>query len=243
MKEVTTVRRTIARRILHVLLLSVVVLLGLHLFLQWLNLGVYHQQHGQFYELSNRFDFDDEASVPTWFAQFIYLLIAVGASLAAYLQPDRRTRLIWSVIATVSLFFSIDEIAGLHEFVLQTLHVIVYGDAKPSGLDNAWLLVAPVIIAVTGLFIYTMARTIPRRTIKFFSVAVVIFLIGAAGIDIVTSEVERETFLNQTFLSGIEESMELISLVIVIYALADYLERQHGKKFRALWQQLRSWRD
>lgn len=203
-------------------------------------MGVYHQQHGQFYELSNRFDFDDEASVPTWFAQFAYLLIAVSASLAAYLQKVRHTKIIWSIIAVVALFFSIDEIAGLHEFALQTLHVLVYGDAKPSGLDNAWLLVAPFIIAVAGIFLYFMAKTLPRRTIAYFSLAVVIFLIGAAGVDIVTTQVERESLLNQTFLSGIEESMELISLVIVIYATTDFLERLHGKRLQAMWQQLRS---
>lgn len=232
--------RSIARRLLIVLIITTLVLLGLHLLLQFVNLNVYHQQHGQFYELSNRFDFDDEASVPTWFSQFLYLLIAMGAGLAAYLETNRTRRRIWTLIAVVSLIFSIDEIGALHEFVLQTLHVIFFADAAPGAFSNAWLLVLPLIVIAAGLFIGSMVRHFPRRTLLLFTSAVVIFLIGAVGVDMVTSVLERESFANQGILVGIEEMLELLSLVVIVYAVADYLERWHGETVRRALAQLKT---
>jgi len=158
-----------ALKILYILLGSVLIVLCMHLLLQAVNLNVYHQQHGQFYELSNRFDFDDEASVPTWLSQFLYLCISVMAALAAYLLPKGSTRRLWVIIAVFAFIFSIDEIAGLHEFVLQTLHVIFYSDAGPGTYANAWLLVAPFLIIGSAWFIYSMASSFPRKTLLLLS--------------------------------------------------------------------------
>lgn len=227
-----------ARRLLLILLATTFVLLGLHLLFQAVNLGVYHQQHGQFYELSNRFDFDDEASVPTWFAQFLYLLIAAAAGLAAYLQTGKQRRL-WTVISLSALLFSIDEIAGLHEYVLQTLHVIFFKDAAPGAFANAWLVIAPFLLALAAGFIYLMARSVPRRTLVFFAAATGTFLFGAVAVDIVASQVYRETFLNQGLVVGLEETFELLSLVIVAYAIADYTESEFGHNIRRAFREAR----
>lgn len=228
-----------ARKLLTYLLIAGFVILALHLFFQALNLLVYHQQHGQFYELSNRFDFDDESSVPTWFSQLLFLMLSAGAALAAYLAPNRRAGLLWAVIAVVALVFSIDEIAGLHEFLLQTLHVVFYEDAGPGSLSNAWLLVAPLVLLVTGIFIVSMVRRFPSRTMLLFTGSVVVFLIGAIGVDAFNSLVERESFMSQGLLVGVEESFEIFSLIIIVYAVADYLERMHGKALHNAWRQLR----
>ncbi len=233
-------RTPFARKLLTYLLIAGFVILALHLLFQALNLLVYHQQHGQFYELSNRFDFDDESSVPTWFSQLLFLMLSAGAALAAYLTADRRVGLLWTVIAVVALVFSIDEIAGLHEFFLQTLHVVFYQDAGPGSLSNAWLLVAPFVLLVTGIFIVSMLRRFPRRTMFLFTGSVIVFLIGAIGVDAFNSLVERESFMSQGLLVGVEESFEIFSLIIIVYAVADYLERMHGKALHNAWRQLRS---
>lgn len=229
-----------AHRVLTYLLIAGFVILGLHLLFQALNLLVYHQQHGQFYELSNRFDFDDESSVPTWFSQILFLVLSVGSALAAYLSSDKRVRRLWAIIAVVALVFSIDEIAGLHEFLLQTLHVVFYKDAGPGSLSNAWLLVAPVVLLVTGIFITSMLRRFPKRTMVLFSGSVIVFLVGAIGVDAFNSLVERESFMSQGLLVGVEESFEIFSLIIIVYAVTDYLERLHGKVLHNAWRQLRS---
>lgn len=228
-----------ARRILIILLISTLVLAGLHLLLQALNLEVYHQQHGQFYELSNRFDLDDEASVPTWFSLVLFLLISVGAAFARYLEKNKDVRRVWGLVALIALLFSIDEASGLHEFALQTLHVMFYQEAAPTESSNAWLLVAPFVLAAGLWMLWKMFQHFPRRTMILFGISGVIFLTGAMGIDLIISINERETFLNQGLMVAAEETLELLGMVMVCYTIADYIEQRHGRRFAKAVAQLR----
>jgi len=64
-------------------------------------------------------------------------------------------------------------------------------------------------------------------------------MFGAVVVDIFTSITERESFLNQGVFVGIEETIELLSLVIFVYAVADYLEIKHGSRLKAAWSHLK----
>lgn len=214
-------------RLLRVLLGLTLVILCIHLLLQFLNLNVYHQQNGQIYELSNRFDFDDESSVPTWFSQAVFLAIGVFALLAAYLQTKKTQRRLWGIIALLGLACSIDEVAGLHERILQSIHVAFYQEASPTALANAWWLIAPFVLLVGGWLAWMAIRLLPRRTMVLFMASGIAFLVGAVAVDLITSIVSREWFLNQGLLVAAEEMVELLASIFVLYAIADYLEGHH----------------
>lgn len=231
--------RPYATRILHTLLFALLTLVVLHLTLQFLNLNIYYQQNGQVYELSNRFDFDDEASLPTWFSQLTLLFVGASAALAAYLQPKPPVRRMWRVIAVVGVVMSIDEVATLHERLLQALHVLFFKDAASGGLTNAWLLVIPLVLIAGGTMIWAGIRHLPKRTLMLFVLSGIFFLLGAIGIDLLTSIVERENFLSQGILVAAEESLELLGVILAIYAIADYIERQHYSSIEGALRQLR----
>lgn len=227
-------------RLLGILLKVTFILLIFHLLLQSLNWLVYHQQQGQIYELANRFDLDDEASVPTWFSQIFYLVIGILALLAAYLQTNRSIQRIWQVIAGFVFLFSIDEVAGLHEYFLQTLHVIFWQDASPTNQNNAWLLVAPFIVLGGAWFVWKALKLLPRRTIFLFGVAGLTLIIGAVFVDLLGSVVERESFLQQGVFVAAEEMLELLGSIIGLYAVADYLERYHIKEIAGALRHLKA---
>lgn len=226
-------------RLLWTLLAAIGIVLGLHLLLQYLNLQVFYQQNGQVYELSNRFDLDDESSVPSWFSQALFLAIGAGAGLAAYLQTNKPIRRLWQVIAALGLLFSIDEVSTLHEHVLQTVHVLFFKDASPTGLANAWWLVAPFILLAGGWMLWKMMRLLPRRTMLLFGIAGLAFLSGAIVIDLLTSIVPRETFLNQGILVASEETLELLGTATALYAIINYLETRHHTSLARAIKQLR----
>lgn len=229
-----------SRKLLKIVLSFAAGLLATHLLLQYLNLEVFYQQNGQVYELSNRLDLDDETSVPTWFSYMTFFGTGCLALLAGYLQKDAVKRRLWVMIGSLALLFSLDEAAGLHEFFLQTLHVIFFQDAAPTESDNAWLLVAPFIFAVGLWLIWKMFRLLPRRTVVLFAVSGVIFLSGAVIVDLLTSVTDRETFTNQGLMVGAEEGMELFGSVIALYAVANYLEIYHGPVLTRAFRQLRA---
>lgn len=226
-------------RLLSILLKVTVLILSLHFLMQYLNLEVFYQQNGQIYELANRFDLDDESSVPTWFSQILFLLISLGALLAAYFQTNNASRNLWRIIAGIGLLFSLDEATTLHEYILQTLHVLFFKDASPTGQHNAWWLVAPFVLAAGAWLIWKALRLLPRQTVTLFMTAGFTFLAGAFVVDMITSTAYRETFLNQGILVAIEESFELLGTVIALYAIADYLETYHYESINAALKQLR----
>lgn len=229
----------ISRHLFWMLLGVTLVLIVVHLILQYLNFVVHDQQVGQIYELANRFDLDDESSVPTWWAQVLFLAIGLGAWISAHLQPDRAARWLWGLMAVLGLIFSLDEIASLHEHILQSVHNLFFRDSSPTGLANAWWLVAPLLLLGGVWLLWKMVRIFPRRTTFLLAAGGVVFLAGAVVADLLTSIAPRETFLNQGIMVAVEEGLELIGSVIVFYAIADYLEMYHYTVLRSAVSQLR----
>lgn len=222
-------KKPIATKVLFILLSIGALLFVAHLALQYLNIVVHYQQVGSIYELSNRFDLDDEASVPTWFSQALFLGLSVLAFLAAYLQEDKLKKFTWAVVGLVSLVFSIDEIAAIHEYVLQLIHVQFFQDSTATGSDNAWLFVAPFLVAIFGFLLWVMFKTLPTRTVILFAASGVLVLTGAVFLDLVAIVEERETFFNQGVIVSAEEALEMLGAIIAVYATVDFLERHHKK--------------
>lgn len=223
-------------KILLILLSIGAVLFVTHLALQYLNIVVHYQQVGSIYELSNRFDLDDESSVPTWFSQVLFFILSVVAFFAAYLQTQKVKRFTWSIIGLIGLIFSIDEVASLHEYVLQLIHVQFFQDSIATAYDNAWLFVAPLLIVIFGWLVWVMSRSLPARTVVLFALSGVLILTGAVFIDLLAVVEERETFLNQGVIVSLEELLEILGGIIAVYATVDFLERHHKK---AISQSLR----
>ena len=239
--EIKVVTKTpFATRMLWVLVCFTLILTGVHLLFQYLNIVVFYQQVGQFYELSNRFDFDDESSVPTWFSQLLFLVIGASAFLAGYLQTNKPARRLWWMIAAVGLVFSLDEISGLHERVLQSIHVMFFQDASPTGLANAWLVVLPFVLVASAWLIWKMLHFLPRRTIFLFTLSGVVFLSGAIFVDMLASTAPRETYLNQGVYIAMEETLEFLGTVLGLYAIVSYLEAYHHGAISRAVKQLRS---
>ncbi len=238
--EHTSTDTPFARKVLFVLLGVILFSVAMHALLQSLNWYVYFQQNGQLYELSNRFDFDDESSVPTWIAQALFLAISATAFIAAYVQKFTAPRRLWVFIGTVSLLFSLDEVASLHEYALQTLHVVAYQDAKPTEYANAWLLVLPFLTLIAGWVTWKIWLHFPKKTLVLFVISGLVFISGAVLIDLFTSVVDRETFLHQGILVGIEETAELLGTSVALYAIIQYLESHYGQRFSAALKQLKT---
>jgi len=220
-------KKPIATKILFILLSIGFLLFLTHLALQYLNIVVHYQQVGSIYELSNRFDLDDESSVPTWFSQALFLVLSVVAFFAAYLQTEKSKKFTWSVIGLIGLIFSIDEVASLHEYVLQLIHVQFFQDSTATAYDNAWLFVAPFLIVIFGWLVWVMSRSLPKRTVMLFALSGVLILTGAVFIDLLAVVEERETFLNQGVIVSLEELLEILGVIIAVYATVDFLERRH----------------
>ncbi len=217
-----------SQRTLFWMLGILIVLLVVHIGLQYLNLEVYNEKNGAVYELANRFDFDDESSVMTWISQFQLIALSGICLLAAVLEKQKTLKKLWLIPSVLGLLFSIDETATLHEFILQRIHVAFFGDAKPTLMMNAWVIILPFIALFAGLMAWKMFKQLPRVTVGLICLGGAIFLGGAVFVDLITNGLPETPFVAQGILVALEESSELLGVSIVIYAVASYIEQTYG---------------
>lgn len=222
-----------ARRVLLCLLATVVFLTGIHLLMQYLNLNVYHELNGQVFEISNRVDFDDEASIPTWISQLILLAIGLSAFVAAYLQQNSGAKRIWTIIGAIGIVLSLDEVAALHELLLQIVHLAVFSEVAPTIRSNAWFVLLPFIVVVGAFLLFQAIRHISRRTVFIFILGTTIFMTGAVFIDVLTNASNINNFYEKGVLVGAEESLEIAGTSTVLYGILDYLESVFTDRIRA----------
>jgi hypothetical protein len=221
-------------------LIAVIVLLtAVHLWMQYLNLDVYHELNGRVFEVSNRVDFDDEASLPTWVSQATLLAIGLGSFLLAYLQRNKAGRRIWGFIGTVGVLLSIDEVAAAHELLLQTVHLALFNEAAPTVTSNAWLILLPFILVAGLALLWQIVKHTPRRTVAILSVGAILFMIGAVFIDILTTSTNANTFYEKGIMVALEESLEMTGAAIILYAILDYLETSYADRIKAALNKLR----
>lgn len=216
------------------LLIALAALLLLHLVFQYLNLERYNEKQGQVFEISNRVDMDDEASLPTWFSQFLLLGIGVTALVTSRFETNHRLRRLWGFIGIVGILFSINEVAAIHEFILQSAHLLYYGEVAPTAVLNAWWLALPFIFIAAGFLLWWINRLFPRRTVILFFVAGIFYISGAAGLDLVSNDLNKSSFAYQGVATAIEEGFEMLGAITALYTVLAYLESQHSQKLAGL---------
>lgn len=224
-------KTSFARKTLIVLLISTLVVFAVHVLLKYISVVIHNEQHGALFELSARFDVNDENSVPQWFSQMMFLSVGVSALLSAYLSSAKSARFLWIVIGVIGILLSLDDVATLHEFVLQSLHNRYFLDMAPSVFVNAWLLVLPVILLVGGSLVYWASRVLPRRTMLVLAVGGLTYVFGKILMDSVANNV-TDLFLDSGIMQGLEKIFQYSGISIILYGILDHLEQSYGQQIK-----------
>lgn len=232
--------KTKAGALLKLLTIVSLSLFVLHVGLKYISVVIYNEKHGFFFELANRFDMNDETSVPQWFTHILFLAIAVLAGLAARMSKDKHERRIWTVVAVFGLILSIDDVATLHEFALQSIHNTFFLDMAPSMLRNAWLIILPFVMVLVGWLAFSMWRKLPKSTTLLFVLSGFIYLVGAVGVDTLANTIPNRDFFNQGLLAAIEGVLQMIGSSLAVYVVFEYLDSHHKDKLRTAWKALSS---
>lgn len=235
-----TTKTIFSRKLLFTLLTITLLFTIIHLILQYINTVHFNLSYGNFYEVTNRFDFDDEASIPTWFSNVLFLMAASAAGLAAYLERKKKSFGVWLLIMSGAILGSIDEVSTVHESGLQSIHLLFFNENAPTLLANAWVVIVPVVLIFIAWFFVLALRVLPKKTIKLFAIAAAIYLSGAIGVDIITSTLLDSTpFIEQGIFVAIEEVSELVGLSILIYAISSYIETNYSDRVRKAIKELK----
>lgn len=219
-----------SKKILTYTLLASILIVLLHIALKFISVIIFNEKHGFFFELSNRFDLNDESSVPQWLTHILFLLISISAFLASILDKNKTKKRLWQVISILGLILSIDDVATIHEFVLQSIHNTLFADQAPTAFRNAWLFILPfVLIGLIWMYL-SMVKIFPKFVTITMTIGGIIFVAGAVLVDSFINNFPPRSFANQGLLAALEGGLQLVGLCIFIYGIHIYIETYYSKK-------------
>ena len=177
------------------------------------------------------FNLDGEANIPTlytileWFFCLIFLVLI--AFFERNTQPSRY--FYWLGLAIIFSFLLIDEFISFHEISDQIL--ALFNIKIVLFPTNAWVLIYTVVLAPIALVYLRFMIHLPQKTKYLFVFSFIIFMLGAAGIESLELRHVEIYGLDKYFylyFVTVEETLEMMGLLIFIYALASHLVNELG---------------
>ena len=169
------------------------------------------------------FRLDSEDNIPTWFSSVLLLFNALLLFLISG-QPlplVKRFRNHWLVLGVLFLFVSIDEFTQLHEALSR------FRETLGSGLFYfPWVIPGSVLILLVSIFYLRFVLALPPRYLRLFIISGVLYVGGALIIEVLSgyyANTNGQFNLIYFLMTDLEESLELIGLVIFNYALLTFV--------------------
>ncbi|MGB5684794.1 MAG: hypothetical protein WBM35_03215 [Candidatus Electrothrix sp.] len=180
-------------------------------------------------------DLDVEKNIPSFYSAFaIFLCSLLFFCISSLEKKQGRRRCYWLGLAAVFLFLSLDEAFVLHEGVGDYTEEYL----KTTGLFQAtgllyfpWIISYGIFTTLLGVLYSRFILCLPRKTTVLLILSAVIFLTGAVAFDMLggrEAELHGYYSITYTVLYTIEEFLEMIGIILLMYTLLDYIEKQFG---------------
>lgn len=184
-------------------------------------------EHAIFSKLSKAFSVDRESNVSAFFSAL--LLIAASALLAGISMLSRaqtsRDHRYWLALAAGFLFMAFDEIAEVHERLIEPIRNML-GGGDLGVLYYAWVIPGVAVVMLCGGIFFRFWWNLPPRVRFLIFIAAGLYLGGAVGVELVGGK-HAEMFgtanLKYVCLTTIEETLEITGSILFIKALLDHL--------------------
>lgn len=216
-----TSRRTVVRALGG----AITVLVALHLLSIVVERAVGHDDLPGTEVLVRLASMDGELNAPTWFSSSLLLACA---ALAALVGAAHRARgdgdWHWWALAAVLAFLSLDEAALVHEELSKPLTRSL--DLDPEQWDH-WAWVGPYAVAAAAFAVtfVRFLRSLPATTARLLVLAGALYVAGAGGMELVGRALWDADDVDAAYLLvvGVEETLELAGLAVLVHALLGYL--------------------
>ena len=180
--------------------------------------------------LADKFDLDAEGNIPTFYS-FLALLfssVLLGAIAHVKILDNDRYKKNWKILSFIFLYLSLDEIGQLHEDLTYPMQKLLH----PTGfLYAAWIVPIGFIAAIFALSYSKFLFHLPVSTKKLFIAAAALYIGGAMGVEMLGGYVASTTGQKNVFyviVITLEESLEMLGIVIFIHALISYIKTYLG---------------
>ncbi len=126
----------------------------------------------------------------------------------------------WPILGLVFGFLAYDELYGVHESLSDPIENLL--DLSGS-LKVFWIFAYAGLVVVVALLFFPAWRSLGRRLRHLFAASAIVYLSGAVGFELLGEAVYsgREGDMIFGLMYTIEESLEMLGLVLVIYTLLE----------------------
>ena len=173
---------------------------------------------------------DRELNLPTLFSAL--LLLTSSALLRRLSQaPGREAAADWILLSRIFVFLALDESLQIHEIlILPSLRHQVH-----PALASTWVI--PYGLIALGLLwrLRNFLRALPATTSKRFLRSGSVYVLGSLGMEMVGSFAVRTGLIRlhsiwYGAITGIEESLEMLGLILFVQALMQELLLRSGEQ-------------
>ena len=175
-----------------------------------------------FAELTN---VDEEENFPTLYSASALLISSALLAIIAYAKKLAGERYVqhWGALSIIFLILSLDEFLGLHEKVIEPLRHTL----KAGGLFYyTWVIPGAIFVLVCLLSFMRFLAALPVKTRRLILIAGTVYIGGALGVEMLDgyyAQMYSNDSMMYSTLTTIEEFMEMLGIVIFIYALLSYI--------------------
>jgi len=181
--------------------------------------------HDYVFGLVPLFDLDVEGNIPSLFSSVSILLCSgllyiIGT---AHMKDNNKESYYWKGLAAIFLFLALDEGAAIHERLVGPMKEIMKGTGYPY---FTWVI--PYLIFSTGIGLIYMRflLNLPNKYRLLIIISGIIYIIGALGFEPITPyyyEVYHKKDIIFSTIIMVEESFEMIGILLFIYTLLSYI--------------------
>lgn len=184
----------------------------------------FHLHVGAADTLHRFFDFGTEANLPSFVSSLNLLLAGILTLAVAAGERAQGGRCVrhWQILGMALILMSVDELAQIHEGVVGALMIEVFGRGEGVLYYSWYKFYIPVVI-VFGVYFAPFLRQLPKRTALLFAAAGAGFVASAIGVEMLESYLLSAGLRGRGYTILVEETGEMMSVVLFIYAVMDYM--------------------
>jgi len=182
------------------------------------------------YYFAKAFYLNFEKNIPTLYSCLALLFSSLLLGAIAYaknLDSDRYKKH-WKILSFIFLFLSLDEAGGVHDRLVEPMRSLL----NATGVFYyTWIVPFGFLVAIFLLSYSKFLFHLPVSTKKLFVAATALYIGGAMGMEMVGGYIASTTGewgLSYNIGSTIEESLEMLGIVVFIHGLISYIKTYVG---------------